>query len=112
MALTTWKNLGGVHVGEWASWYPHYWNVYRFSSRFPGQPEDDIVMRDLSKGTAVYAAFHNLSVDTTESVRWYTPLVSRRMLDAFGEGSHGLEKFGKLPELLFGKAPGPLVYFR
>ena len=40
MALTTWTDLGSVHVGEWASWYSHYWNVDNFSSRFLVQPED------------------------------------------------------------------------
>jgi hypothetical protein len=107
IALTTWKNLGGVHIGEWARWYSHYWNVDKFSSRFLVQPEDAMVMRDLSKGTAVYAAFHNLPVDTEPSVRWYTPLVPRRMLDAFRERPDVSEKWWKLPELVYTKAPAP-----
>jgi len=107
MALTTWRNLGGVHAGQWATWYSHYWNIDRFSSRFLVQPEDAMVLRDLSKGTAVYAAFHSLPVDTELHVRRYSPSIPRRMLDAFREGSHSSEKWWRLPELVYSKAPCP-----
>jgi len=92
IALIIWKNLGGIYVRQWATWYSYYWNIERFSSRFLVQPEDAIVLRDLSKGTAVYVAFHSLPVDTELPVCRYSPSIPRRILDAFREGSHSSEK--------------------
>ncbi len=106
MALTTWKNLGGVNVGEWASWYSHSWDVERFSSQFLVQPEDAMVMRDLSNGTAVYAAFHNFSADAVNAR--YTPLISRRMIDAFRQQPDASRKWWEVPDLVFLKPRSPL----
>jgi len=103
LSLTTWKNLGGVHIGQWARWYAHSWNVDRFSRRFLVQPEDAIVMRDLSKGTSACTAFHDLSADAVKASHWYTPLLSRRLLNAFKEQVKTSGNWWKLPELIYTK---------
>ena len=64
-------------------------------------------MHDLSKGTTVYTAFHNLSVDTEPTVRWYSPLIRRQMPDAFKERLDALGKWWKLPDLVYTEAPAP-----
>jgi hypothetical protein len=64
-------------------------------------------MRDLRKGTEVYTAFHNHSVDTEPAGRWYSPLIRRRMLDAFTERPDALGKWWKLPDLVYAKAQAP-----
>jgi hypothetical protein len=83
--LTTWKNLSGVYDGQWVNWYPHSTEIGRFTRDFilGGQRR---ITRSLSQGAAVYAGFENLPT-SEEAVRWYTPSLDSRMLDAF-TGEH------------------------
>ena len=81
ISLTTWKNLGGVYDGQWVNWYPHSTEIERFTRDFIVSDQERIT-RSLSEGAAVYAGFENLPT-SEEAVRWYTPSLDGRMLDAF-----------------------------
>ena len=85
MAMTTWKKLGGVEKGQWDSWYSHYRDVYDFTKFFIRTGKNDRFVRDVDKGTTVYAAFEKVYVPPNGEVPvgWYTPTLSRRVTTLF-----------------------------
>jgi hypothetical protein len=89
ITLTTWKNLGGVYDGQWASWYTHYSDVDEFTRRFLVNPKYLQTIRDLSKGTAVYAAFENPPTATPEqrNCRYRASIGKRHLAALKGEPS-------------------------
>ncbi|KAL2132482.1 hypothetical protein VTI74DRAFT_3756 [Chaetomium olivicolor] len=87
IALTTWKNLGGVGPNQWALWYPHYTDFAMFATFYNhlNQQDESVrvkMTRDLSKGMAAHVAFEKYDTASTGEVApfYYTPTISDRAL--------------------------------
>lgn len=86
ISLTSWKNLGGVNEGQWKSWYRLHEGDSRINplGRHTRSPPERFKCHR-TRGTMVYAAFENIRVPPGAEVpvRWYTPTLSRRVIDLF-----------------------------
>lgn len=89
VALTSWKNLGGVYDKQWADWYPHSANVGRFTRDFIVNSQVGRITRDLRGGTIVYAGFENAPV--TEAATWYAASITGRIIAALTRQPSGEE---------------------
>jgi len=83
ITMTIWKNLGGVHKNQWANWYPHHKDVRAFIELQTQKTNKPAMIRDITKGTAVYATFEKLPTPSAReaTIHWYTPALSRRVVE-------------------------------
>ncbi|KAK4035202.1 hypothetical protein C8A01DRAFT_38295 [Parachaetomium inaequale] len=74
IAMTTWKNLGGVYEGQPATWFGHR-NDEQGGRR----------CEDVTKGSMIHAAFENVELLATGEapVCWHTPFLGRRVTALF-----------------------------
>lgn len=85
ITMTIWKNLGGVHENQWATWYPHHKDIDAFLQLHARNGYKKAMIRDISKGTEVYTTFEKLPVPPTRqaATHWYTPVLSRGAMEVF-----------------------------